>query len=393
MSRDEPTQYDIEALDANVRRVGLVIRLRWVLVLVLTLYSITAAGVYMRAIPFEELVRNLVVPGVALVFVLAYNAFYQATYRHLGNIAILNHAQLMFDVLVVGVLVYYSGGVYSWFHAMFLLFILEGAFILPRERDAWIIAGFAALVYGGILLGQYYGWLSHVPVPFVANDLYDHSVYVGVRMLWVFTVLAGAASISSHLMSEIHEREARLAESVITDEGTGLCNRNHFHRVLKAEIRRARRSDGLVGVVLLDIRDFSRFNETFGYPAGNRMIKALAQEMTAFVDEGVDADADLVTVCRCGGEEFALVVPGEPPSDECDSFSERIARFAEHLHARMQAVRVEDIGVSISAGVVVFPSDGSSFDDIMDAVDQALSVAAQAGDGCVVRASGRARGA
>lgn len=386
--RDEPTQHDIAALDANTRRVGLVIRLRWVLVLVLALFSVTATAVYTTAIPLEELASNLVIPGVALVFVLAYNTFYQATYRQLGNLAILNHAQLMFDVLVVAVLIHYSGGVYSWFHAMFLLFILEGAFILPRSRDVWMLTAFACLVYAGIVLGQYVGWLPLVPVPFVLNDLPGNITYVLVRLLWVFTIMAGTASISSYLMSEVRGREARLASAVILDEATGLCNRHYFNRILNSEIQRARRIGGSVGVVMLDVDDFTRFNDTFGYRGGNRMLEAVAEELAATVAEGADADADLVTLCRYGGEEFALVVPGEPPADSEDGhFAARISRMAERLRVRIQALRVADRGVTISVGLAIFPADADSADDLLTAVDQAVATACESGGDRVVAAS------
>jgi hypothetical protein len=100
------------------------------------------------------------------------------TYRRLGNIAILNHAQLLFDVIVVTVLVYYSGGVHSWFYAMYALFVLEAAFILPRVRDTWIVAGFSAIAYGVVLGGEYFGILPHVEMPFIDGDLHLSRTYV-----------------------------------------------------------------------------------------------------------------------------------------------------------------------------------------------------------------------
>jgi diguanylate cyclase (GGDEF)-like protein len=381
--RDEPTQYDIEAVDANIRRVGLVIRLRWVLVVVLALFSLAAAGIYTMAIPARELVRNLTIPGFALVFVLAYNAFYQATYQRLGNIAILNHAQLMFDILVVGVLIHYSGGVYSWFHAMFLLFILEGAFILPRGRDVWLLTGFAGLVYAVILTGQYMGWLPHVPVPFVENDLQTNGFYMAVRALWVFTILSGTASISSFLMSEVRGREKRLAESTVVDEATGLYNRSHFSRALKAEVRRARRTNGVLGVILMDVDDFTRFNETFGYAAGNDMLRALAEELQTVVSEGSDADPDLVTLCRYGGEEFALVVPGEPGRAAEGAFETRLQRLAENLRAAVQRCRVEDAGVTVSVGIAAYPRDAGSLDELLSVLDDGVAESVAAGGNTV----------
>lgn len=380
MWRDEPTQYDIEALDANIRRVGLVIRLRWVLVVVLAVFSVIAAGIFSSVIPLRELLDNLIIPSFAIMFVLAYNTYYQLTYRRLGNVAILNHAQLMFDILVVAVLIHYSGGVYSWFHAMFLLFVLEGAFILPRPVDVWLLAAFASLTYAVTVVGQYVGWLPIVPVPFVDNELPLNAAYMCVRFLWVLTILLGTASISSYLTQEARGRENRLAAAVILDECTGLCNRHHFHDVLKAEVRRARRTDGAVGVILLDIDQFARFNDTFGYAAGNRMIKTLADQMHALVARGDDADPDLVTLCRYGGEEFALIVPGEPlAGGDTEGFMGRLDRLAERLRLLVEDARVDDMGVTVSVGVAAYPVDASSVDDLLTAVDQALATSCEAG--------------
>lgn len=385
--RDEPTQHDIAALDANLSRVGLVIKLRWVLVVVLAMFSAAGAGLYTFKMPLAELGRNLLVPGAALGFVLAYNTFYQKTYRRLGKIAVLNHVQLMFDVLVAGVLVYYSGGVYSWFHAMFFLFVLEGAFILPRSRDVWFLAAFASAVYSGILVTEYLGWLPHVPVPFANNDLQFDAVYVGVNIMWVLTVLAGTASISSLLMAEVRGREQRLSESVIIDETTGITNRTHFNRLLRTEMRRARRTEGAVGVIILDVDNFGRFNETFGFDSGNRILRSVAQALDTAVAEGGDSSADLATVCRYGGEEFAVVIPGEPRTAGRSDFSERVSGLAERLRERAAAVEEDGAGVTVSVGWAIHPDHGSSVDDILVAADDALARAHSRGGNAVCAAA------
>lgn len=386
--REVPTQHDIAALDANIQRVGLVIRLRWILVLVLSLFSVAGAGLYTRAIPLEELVRNLLVPGFALLFVVAYNTMYQLTYRRLGNIRLLNHAQLMFDVLVAGVLIHYSGGVNSWFYAMLLLFILEGAFILPETRDVWILAGFAAVVYSVILLGHYAGFIPLVPVPFAAGELETNGVYVGVRVLWVVTILAGAAYVSSYLMAEVRGRERRLEASSSLDERTGLTNRAHFTETLAKELNRARRNGTALAVFLVDIDEFGRFNRSFGLDAGNRMLEAVAKVLTDVVSKTPDADPELVTVSRWGGEEFAVVVPGgADDSADLEAFEARVRGLGERFREAAKSVAVDDMTITVSVGVAVFPADASSEDDLMAAADEAVARSLAAGGDAVTCAS------
>jgi hypothetical protein len=113
--REQPTQHDIEALAGNIARVGLVIRMRWLIVAAIITFSVVGGAIYLAdtSVDMPRIVGNMLIPGATLLFVLAYNTYYQLTYRALGNIAVLNHAQLMFDSLVISVLVHYSGGVYS----------------------------------------------------------------------------------------------------------------------------------------------------------------------------------------------------------------------------------------------------------------------------------------
>ncbi len=138
--REQPTRYDIEAVHANTRRVGLVIRIRWALLIVLVVYSVLAGLAYTATLSIAELASRMLIPALALLFVVVYNTFYQLNYKRFGNIAVWNNLQLTLDAIVVTVLVYYSGGVSSWFWSMYSLFILEAAFILPTRRGAWFLA-------------------------------------------------------------------------------------------------------------------------------------------------------------------------------------------------------------------------------------------------------------
>jgi len=192
--REQPNQYDIEALDANIARVGLVIRVRWAIVAALVVFSVIGGGVYALAGSFGDMWRQMVVPGLALGFVLLYNAYYQTSYRRFANIAVFNVIQLLLDIAVVTVLIYYSGGVYSWFSAMYLLFVLEAALILPSRTQVFAIAAGAWAAYVSVLSLVFLGVLPHVSMPFVHNDLQTAGSYVAVRSLWELTILGGAAA-------------------------------------------------------------------------------------------------------------------------------------------------------------------------------------------------------
>ena len=376
--RENPTRYDIEALHANIERVGLVIKVRWAIVALLAAFSALALAAYSTELPWGELAANMRVPAIAVAFVVAYNTYYHLTYRRLGNIAFLNHAQLLFDVLVVGVLVYYSGGVNSWFYSLYLLFILEAAFILPLRRDTWLVAGFCAVTYGAVLFGELFGILPHVTVPFSEEYLHQNPAFVTVRFMWQVAVFGGAAMVVTLMTGSLAAREARIAESAIIDEKTGLYERSYFLRALNSEILRAERDDRSLYVILIDIDDFARFNDLFGIELGDVLLAAIGQ---AF-EEALETCGSAMTfetniVARWGGEEFAVLLSegcaGGPPNDD------DAAKVAEAIRSAAEKTLVKGTGVTVSAGVASIPKHGPTADTLLTAADEALYRAAEAG--------------
>lgn len=386
--REQPTQYDIEALRANIERVGLVIRVRWAIVAMLSVFSVVAALAYGMSAELDTLIKNMTIPAVALIFVLLYNGLYQATYRKVGNVAFLNHAQLLFDSVVVAVLVYYSGGVYSWFHTMYILFILEAAFILPRRGDVWLLVAACSLQYGAILFGELIGVLPHIAVPFVDNSQFGNASYVLIRFLWVTTMLSGSALVGLLMTRVIRKREEELRESSFVDDLTGLYNRQYFMRLFATEMERARRNDRMLALVLADVDRFGDVNRTFGVEVGDEILRTIARQLRRIgnADSG-DGGEGVNIACRVGGEELALVVPEVARSvEDRTSLEERALAIAEAFRAEVEKTVVTGVKVTVSIGVAIRPLDGDAPDAIVDTADRMLSLAATSG-GNAVRAS------
>ena len=98
----------------------------------------------------------------------------------------------------------------------------------------------------------------------------------------------------------------RLEEQAITDGLTGLYNHRFFYDRLSAEVARARRYGLQLSVLMLDLDDFKRFNDTFGHQAGDRVLAEVGRIMR----EQLRRDVDIP--CRYGGEEFAVILPHTP---------------------------------------------------------------------------------
>jgi diguanylate cyclase (GGDEF)-like protein len=376
--REQPTRYDIEAVQANTRRVGLVIRVRWALLVVLVLYSLLAGAAYMTVMPLAVLASHMLIPALALCFVALYNTFYQLNYRRLGNITVWNNLQLALDALVVTVLVYYSGGVSSWFWSMYSLFILEAAFILPKRRDTWGLAAVCVLLLGAIYSLELLGVVPHVVIPFASAEEYRDSTYVAIRYLWQVAVLAGTAAVATQLVGEQRAEAAGRQSLSVLDEATGLYSRAYFLRALGAEIRRAQRDARPLHVILIDIDRFGDFNRRFGIDAGDGLLSLVSAAITACVSKAGDMMVTANLAARYGGEEFAILLAedqettGPPQTDDA-------LRLADCLRLEVGKQKVDGAGITVSVGVASMPADGSSSDELLDAADDALSAAKEAG--------------
>ncbi|MFA6285986.1 MAG: GGDEF domain-containing response regulator [Opitutaceae bacterium] len=153
------------------------------------------------------------------------------------------------------------------------------------------------------------------------------------------------------------------------DELTGLINRREFDRVLAEETERARRFKRPLALVMCDLDYFKTVNDTHGHPAGDVVLKAAAGVLLAGV-------RTIDRVARVGGEEFAILLM------ETDRAEALIA--AERMVATMRKQRIalpdgKEIAVTLSAGVAVFPLQGSDSAALVHAADQALYVAKRSG--------------
>jgi diguanylate cyclase (GGDEF)-like protein len=268
---------------------------------------------------------------------------------------------------------------------MYVLFVLEGAFILPKRSQVWVLVAASSALYGLALFGEYLGWLPHVDLPFVDNVLYANLTYVLVRYLWKVTLYAGAALMGMLMMKSIHEREAELRECSFIDELTGLFNRPYFQRVLSTELERARRNECSLALVLADVDGLGEINRTFGVDVGDALLTMISQTLHEVSDvHASDGTRNVDIACRCGGEELALIMPvlgvhqGAPPT-----VSERAVAVAEEFRRAVESVRASGVSATVSVGVAIAPRDGESSDALIDAADRMLSEAVRGGGNTV----------
>ena len=171
--------------------------------------------------------------------------------------------------------------------------------------------------------------------------------------------------------------EALLREQSVRDHLTGLYNRRYMEETLDRELLRAFRNHLPLGIIMLDVDDFKRFNDTCGHAAGDAILSELGSLVLKHV-RGEDIPS------RYGGDELIIVLP--------DGSREVAQARAELLREQAQAFQVQCDGrifpqVTISLGVAVYPENGSSRADILKAADDALYHAKHQGRSRVVVAA------
>lgn len=162
----------------------------------------------------------------------------------------------------------------------------------------------------------------------------------------------------------------RLEQQSMADALTGLGNRRAFDEALEVELKRARRAGGWVGLVMMDVDHFKRFNDRYGHQAGDDALVTVGRVLTR-VARAEDR------ACRIGGEEFALLLPG---ADE-----RAAAIVAERVRRDVQEHGPAAGPVTISLGVAA--SRGDDGQALLAAADARLYAAKEAGRNRVVGAT------
>ena len=132
-----------------------------------------------------------------------------------------------------------------------------------------------------------------------------------------------AAKIRWHLknrerIQSLHQAQTRLARMAISDGLTGLFNRAYFDATIEQETARSLRSKKPLSLLFIDLDFFKKINDTHGHQAGDKVL-----EKVALVLQEQSRNSD--TVCRYGGEEFAIILP-ETPRSHAQMVAERIRR-------------------------------------------------------------------
>lgn len=206
-----------------------------------------------------------------------------------------------------------------------------------------------------------------------------------VELVGLLEVFAAKAAASIELM-RLH---GQLQLQATTDGLTGLYNHRYLEGAIEHEVASALRYGTTLSVLMIDIDDFKPFNDTYGHPQGDKLLKQIAKILTREARDNVDV------VCRYGGEEFCIVLPNtatggaECVADRLRSSIESGSRVADEVaEAIRRATEAEafegfparrDAHVTVSVGVATLPTHGTTPAELLAKADKALYMSKRSG--------------
>jgi diguanylate cyclase (GGDEF)-like protein len=177
--------------------------------------------------------------------------------------------------------------------------------------------------------------------------------------------------VFNDMVDRLRDQREELERLSVTDGLTGLANHRSLMQRLNEEGSRSARNKRAFSVIMADVDNFKLYNDEFGHPAGDEVLKHVATLLR-------DSTRSVDCVARYGGEEFAVLLP----ETELDGALE----VAERMRTRVQGERFPNRAITLSIGVAEFPKHADTAHTIIAVADAALYDAKRGGRNCVAHA-------
>lgn len=223
--------------------------------------------------------------------------------------------------------------------------VVAAAKDLPYEVDVVVMTGYASM--GTAVESMKLGAIDYITKPFNIDQI---------------RIIVSNAVKERSLKRQAAEGEF-YKELSRKDGLTDLYNHRFFHQLLETEISRGKRYNRVVSLIMMDIDNFKRFNDSHGHPAGDvalRQLACLLRRSSRACD----------FVARYGGEEFAIIAP-EASADSARRMAERIREAVAEAVFEGEEAMPGGI-LTISLGVATFPMQAADKSELVERADQAL---------------------
>jgi diguanylate cyclase (GGDEF)-like protein/PAS domain S-box-containing protein len=171
-----------------------------------------------------------------------------------------------------------------------------------------------------------------------------------------------------HDLTERKRYEEKLRYNAVTDHLTALPNRFLFFDRLNMALAQAQRDFQKLGILMVDLDNFKKVNDTHGHNVGDQLLKGVADRLLGMFRKGD-------TIARWGGDEFILLLPEIRQADVAKNVAERIL---DSFHRPFELDGLQ-ITITVSIGVAIFADDGADADTLIKNADIAMYHAKAAG--------------
>lgn len=285
---------------------------------------------------------------------------------------------MMLDVAVISALLWLQSGVASDLYFYYFLSMTMSAYLFKFGRSVLTVLSIDAL-YGAILF-----------LAPGAAELRDV-----VLRLSVFTLTSLAFPLLSlmenlrqnessrllqekeQLISEMEQINRQVAEYAfdlhtlaVTDQLTGLHNHTYLHSRIIIEVEKSKQTGKDLSLMLLDIDNFKRVNDTYGHLIGDEVLMAISKRLSDLLRGTYHVP------CRAGGEELAILMP-DTDLDEAYELADYLRREIAKVAVPLQ--NQDHLRISVSVGVASFPSQCGNHQQLIDCADQAMYIAKSTG--------------
>ncbi|MBU1979097.1 MAG: diguanylate cyclase [Gammaproteobacteria bacterium] len=182
---------------------------------------------------------------------------------------------------------------------------------------------------------------------------------------WAAESIAERTAIAISVIRRAEQLQIRATRDALT----GIYNRRFMEEALAIEQSRAERRGSPIGLMMVDVDYFKRFNDTFGHDAGDAVLRGIGQLLRRTMREG-----DMP--CRYGGEEFAVILPGADLA-QTHQRAEAIRTAIERWEPQHEGHSFGQVTVSI--GIAALPLNGNSWQAALKVADEALYAAKRGG--------------
>lgn len=224
-------------------------------------------------------------------------------------------------------------------------------------------------------------YLAEIPVIFLtASHEKQHLIHAFEQgavdyITKPFNIYELLARVKTHLqikhLTDLLKKALEKAEKLaMTDSLTEIYNRRYWLTIAQQEFNRTCRYDRSFSVVIFDIDNFKKLNDTYGHLIGDEVLKALTKAIQPSLRR---ADC----FARFGGEEFIILLP-ETNLDNAREVAERMCQAVNSTK-----ITDQEIQITVSIGVAAYQSNDTRIDDLLQRADCALYEAKRQGKNCV----------